>query len=121
MASSNNATLGFLNVLLYQMAVNAPLTFKDITVGNNECGRMPQVSPLPTTCPGCVGFNAAPGWDPVTGLGVPNFAQMAAYIRSGGGVGGAVIGTLLLSDAQHHYAAYPMLMTVMAMLVLLLC
>jgi tripeptidyl-peptidase-1 len=37
--------------------------FKDVTVGNN---------------PGCQtdGFPAAPGWDPVSGLGTPNFVKL---------------------------------------------
>ena len=28
------------------------------------------------------GFNAAKGWDPVTGLGVPQYSQMLAYIKA---------------------------------------
>lgn len=36
------------------------------------------------TNPGCdtVGFSAVPGWDPVTGLGTPNFPKMLAYYLS---------------------------------------
>jgi len=52
--------LGFLNPLLYSTLSTA---FNDITVGNN------------TGC-GTPGFNATKGWDPVTGLGTPNFGRM---------------------------------------------
>ncbi|KAF7307383.1 Family S53 protease-like protein [Mycena indigotica] len=53
--------LGFLNPLLYSPAGRAAL--EDVSVGNN---------------PGCgtYGFNATAGWDPVTGLGVPNYAKL---------------------------------------------
>ncbi|KIM88350.1 hypothetical protein PILCRDRAFT_814248 [Piloderma croceum F 1598] len=51
--------LGFLNPWLYAN----PGAFNDITTGNN---------------PGCgtKGFPAAKGWDPVTGLGSPNYAAL---------------------------------------------
>ncbi|KIP07558.1 hypothetical protein PHLGIDRAFT_70854 [Phlebiopsis gigantea 11061_1 CR5-6] len=53
--------LGFLNPFLYAN----PSAFIDITSGDN---------------PGCGtnGFTAATGWDPVTGLGTPNFAKLKA-------------------------------------------
>ncbi|KAE9405293.1 family S53 protease [Gymnopus androsaceus JB14] len=51
--------LGFLNPLLYSF----PKVFNDITTGSN---------------PGCGtnGFPATKGWDPVTGLGTPNFTSL---------------------------------------------
>ncbi|KAE9406774.1 family S53 protease [Gymnopus androsaceus JB14] len=51
--------LGFLNPWIYAN----PQMFNDITEGNN---------------PGCgtQGFPAMAGWDPVTGMGTPNFAAM---------------------------------------------
>ncbi|KAI1748924.1 peptidase S8/S53 domain-containing protein [Xylaria castorea] len=51
--------IGFLNPTLYAH----PQAFNDITIGNN---------------PGCGtgGFNATPGWDPVTGLGTPNYDKL---------------------------------------------
>ncbi|RDB20085.1 Tripeptidyl-peptidase sed3 [Hypsizygus marmoreus] len=56
--------LGFLNPLLYSVDSSA---FNDITVGHNSgCG---------TT-----GFNATRGWDPVTGLGTPNFGILAKLV-----------------------------------------
>ncbi|KAH8646085.1 Pro-kumamolisin, activation domain-containing protein [Xylariales sp. PMI_506] len=57
--AAGKGPVGFLNPTLYQN----PDAFNDITIGNN---------------PGCGsgGFNATPGWDPVTGLGTPNFEKL---------------------------------------------
>ncbi|RDB20087.1 Tripeptidyl-peptidase sed2 [Hypsizygus marmoreus] len=56
--------LGFLNPLIYSKAASG---FNDITIGHNSgCG---------TT-----GFNATQGWDPVTGLGTPNFGKLKELI-----------------------------------------
>ncbi len=51
--------VGFLNPVLYAH----PEMFNDIISGNN---------------PGCGtdGFSTAPGWDPVTGLGTPDYGKM---------------------------------------------
>ncbi|GJJ11172.1 hypothetical protein Clacol_005404 [Clathrus columnatus] len=56
--SQGKTSLGFLNPLLYKY----PKLLTDITTGYN---------------PGCGtgGFNATTGWDPVTGLGTPNFKE----------------------------------------------
>ncbi|KAJ7684069.1 hypothetical protein B0H14DRAFT_2488088 [Mycena olivaceomarginata] len=53
-------TLGFLNPLLYKRGENA---FKEVIDGVN---------------PGCgtPGFKATKGWDPVTGLGTPDFKKL---------------------------------------------
>jgi tripeptidyl-peptidase-1 len=57
--------LGFLNPFLYSAAGQAALN--DITTGDN---------------PGCStnGFPAKVGWDPVTGLGTPNFAKLKTAV-----------------------------------------
>ncbi|KDR73332.1 hypothetical protein GALMADRAFT_72684 [Galerina marginata CBS 339.88] len=57
--------LGFLNPFLYSAAGAAALN--DITTGDN---------------PGCStnGFPAKAGWDPVTGLGTPNFSKLKAAV-----------------------------------------
>lgn len=57
--ASGKGPIGFLNPTLYAH----PDAFNDITIGSN---------------PGCGtgGFNATPGWDPVTGLGTPNFPKL---------------------------------------------
>ncbi|KAI0644653.1 family S53 protease [Trametes meyenii] len=56
--------LGFLNPLLYSTAASA---FTDVTIGSN---------------PGCGtnGFPAKVGWDPVTGLGTPNFTKLRTAV-----------------------------------------
>lgn len=57
--------LGFINPTLYEH----PYVLNDITNGTN---------------PGCgtEGFSAAKGWDPVTGLGTPNFPRMLELFLS---------------------------------------
>jgi len=57
--SAGKPVLGFLNPWIYAN----PAAFNDITTGNN---------------PGCgtTGFPAMAGWDPVTGMGSPNFSAM---------------------------------------------
>ncbi|KAL9096032.1 MAG: hypothetical protein Q9165_001554 [Trypethelium subeluteriae] len=57
--------VGFINEALYAN----PGIMNDITEGSN---------------PGCntTGFQAAKGWDPVTGLGTPNYPKMLEYFMS---------------------------------------
>lgn len=57
--------VGFINPTLYAH----PEILNDITSGTN---------------PGCntKGFSAVPGWDPVTGLGTPNYPKMLKYFMS---------------------------------------
>ena len=62
--------LGFLNPWLYQN----PQMFTDVTKGSNAFGR--QTGPL------TYGYNCTKGWDPVTGLGTPNFVQMMKSLPS---------------------------------------
>ena len=55
------SSVGFINPTIYQH----PNVFNDITQGGNQgCGTP--------------GFTAVPGWDPVTGLGTPNFLKLTA-------------------------------------------
>ncbi|TFK74739.1 subtilisin-like protein [Pluteus cervinus] len=59
--------VGFLNPLLYSSAGRAALN--DITMGGNQgCGTP--------------GFQAIPGWDPVTGNGTPNFPKLLELLLS---------------------------------------
>ncbi|KAH8104065.1 peptidase S8/S53 domain-containing protein [Cristinia sonorae] len=62
--SNGKAPLGFLNPIIYSTGVAG---FNDITSGSN---------------PGCGtnGFTAGAGWDPVTGLGTPDFGKLQALI-----------------------------------------
>ncbi|KAF3764746.1 subtilisin-like protein [Cryphonectria parasitica EP155] len=59
--AAGKGPIGFLNPTLYAN----PDAFNDITIGNNAgCGSG--------------GFNATPGWDPVTGLGTPDYEKLKA-------------------------------------------
>lgn len=57
--NDGKSTVGFINPVLYAN----PSALNDITSGDN---------------PGCStnGFAAVPGWDPVTGLGTPNYEKL---------------------------------------------
>ena len=69
--AAGKPALGFLNPLFYQN----PAAFNDVTSGTN-CG-------LPAGCSHTAsgrGFPAVVGWDPVTGLGTPNYAALAKII-----------------------------------------
>eukprot|EP00455_Lapot_gusevi_P021449 TRINITY_DN2250_c0_g1_i8.p1 TRINITY_DN2250_c0_g1~~TRINITY_DN2250_c0_g1_i8.p1 ORF type:complete len:293 (-),score=86.44 TRINITY_DN2250_c0_g1_i8:52-930(-) len=72
---ANKAPLGFLNPLLYQMAFETPSSFYDVTVGYNACGAY---GSSPVCCP--FGYRAARGWDPVSGLGTPNYEVILDYV-----------------------------------------
>ncbi|KAI0145619.1 peptidase S8/S53 domain-containing protein [Xylariaceae sp. FL1272] len=63
--AAGKGPIGFLNPTLYAN----PHAFNDITIGSN---------------PGCGsgGFNATPGWDPVTGLGTPNYKKLEKIFLS---------------------------------------
>jgi len=59
--AAKKSPIGFINPFIY----NTAWAFNDITNGTN---------------PGCgtLGFNTSEGWDPVTGLGTPNFPKLLA-------------------------------------------
>lgn len=62
---AGKSTVGFINPFIYAH----PELFNDITAGTNPACNLP-------------GFSAVPGWDPVTGLGTPNYAKLlAAYMK----------------------------------------
>jgi subtilase family serine protease len=69
--------LGPLNPALYRIARGPQRlrAFHDITVGNNTV-----VFPPKTVS----GYSAAPGWDPVTGLGSPDAAVLVPLLVQGG-------------------------------------
>lgn len=65
--AQNKATLGFLNPLIYKRMGNTS-AFNDVYSGSAKgCGHMD-------------GFEAAEGWDPVTGFGTPNFPTMLQQV-----------------------------------------
>ncbi|KAK6992573.1 peptidase S8/S53 domain-containing protein [Favolaschia claudopus] len=65
LVAAGKPVLGFLNPFLYSSTGRA--AFNDITSGTN---------------PGCNtnGFSARAGWDPVTGLGTPDFVKLKAAV-----------------------------------------
>jgi len=67
--------LGFVSPLLFKMARECSTCFTDITVGDNICTEDGCGS-------SCTGFVCTKGWDPVTGLGTPNYPAMLAYIKA---------------------------------------
>jgi len=67
--------LGFLNPLLYQMHEAAPGAFTDVTIGDNKCTEDGCFST-------CQGYEAAKGWDPVSGLGTPVADKMISYVTT---------------------------------------
>jgi tripeptidyl-peptidase-1 len=64
---AGKSSLGFINPFLYKSASYAS-AYYDVTSGNNADG-----------C--CPGFNAYKGWDPVTGLGTPNFDFLTKLVK----------------------------------------
>ena len=65
-AQLNGGGLGLINTALYKIAAgpNYSADFYDITAGNNQAD------------PSVAGYPATVGWDPVTGLGTPNAANL---------------------------------------------
>mmetsp|Transcript_50383 Transcript_50383/g.113493 ORF Transcript_50383/g.113493 Transcript_50383/m.113493 type:complete len:419 (-) Transcript_50383:68-1324(-) len=63
--------VGFLNPWLYQVHAADPGAFLDVTVGNNSATEISRCH---------YGFVAGPGWDPPTGLGVPQFARLVQHL-----------------------------------------
>lgn len=69
------STMGCVNPFLYAAANADPSSFNDIVVGDNKSGDIQsKCSPYATFCEN--GFQTAPGWDPVTGLGSPNISVL---------------------------------------------
>ncbi len=60
--------LGFINPALYRLAASSTYAqdFRDVVAGNNSVDTPVQVQ----------GFQAASGWDPVTGLGAPQVSHL---------------------------------------------
>ncbi|KAK2759585.1 vesicle formation at the endoplasmic reticulum [Emmonsiellopsis sp. PD_33] len=70
--------LGFLNPFLYSLQ-GAGL--KDIVDGGSEgCTGINRVTKLPTPIVPYASWNATPGWDPVTGLGTPDFEVLRKLV-----------------------------------------
>jgi len=73
--NAGKPTLGYLNPWIYQTAAEVPNAFFDVVVGNNvveDCCSKDQLG----------GFETAPGWDPATGVGTPNFEVLAQVVAN---------------------------------------
>jgi tripeptidyl-peptidase-1 len=62
---SGKGPVGFINPVLY----SNPSALNDITKGSNPGA-------------GTAGFSAVPGWDPVTGLGTPDYQKLLAIFMA---------------------------------------
>jgi len=71
--NSGKPSLGFLNPWIYQTAAQNPEAFFDVTVGDNttpDCCKSGELG----------GFDCYAGWDPVSGVGTPNFEVLKTLI-----------------------------------------
>jgi tripeptidyl-peptidase-1 len=66
-------SLGFIVPLMYSAYASNAAIFNDINKGDNKCTEY---------CCSKIGYEATKGWDPVTGLGTPNFDQLLTYVKS---------------------------------------
>lgn len=72
-AQIHGGGLGPINPTLYKIANSGSYSsdFFDVTTGNNQAD------------PSVPGYSATPGWDPVTGLGTPDAANLVPALASG--------------------------------------
>jgi len=68
---AGKTTLGYVNPMLYQAALDCPKCFTDITGSGTNSGGCPDM-----------GFEVTTGWDPTTGLGSVNFGNLRDYIAA---------------------------------------
>jgi len=68
--NKKQSTFGFINLWIYSTAAQNPSAFFDVTVGDNT-------TPDCCTSGNLGGFECSAGWDPVTGVGTPNFRVLS--------------------------------------------
>ena len=74
---SGKGTVGFINPALY--SAQSTGRFNDISSGSNKCcGTSASSNQQPYCCTS--GFDAAIGWDPVTGFGSISYANLLAIL-----------------------------------------
>jgi tripeptidyl-peptidase-1 len=73
---NGKSPLGFINPLIYEIYEKKKASFQDVTVGNNRIGRGGATMPLSE------GYSCTEGWDAVTGVGTPNFAEILEYVKT---------------------------------------
>ncbi|OAL30336.1 hypothetical protein AYO22_01533 [Fonsecaea multimorphosa] len=78
--AQGKSTLGFLNPWLYSQGYQA---FNDITLGHSRgCSGQDIYTGQPTPKIVNASCDAAPGWDPVTGWGTPDFQKLSSVVAS---------------------------------------
>ena len=69
--SAGGSPVGFVNPFLYRLARSDPSPFRSVNIGNADVAmKVVDYDGRPTTFE-LDGYDSVPGWDPVTGLGVP--------------------------------------------------
>lgn len=76
-AAVGKGPVGWVHPALYAAPMSS---FRDVTLGDNKCIAAAAGAVQGANCG--VGFIAAQGWDPVTGLGSPNVANLISYFTS---------------------------------------
>jgi len=71
--NNQKSSLGWLNPLIYQIAASDSTAFFDVTVGDNIISGCCRSGALG-------GFECAKGWDPVSGVGTPNYEALAKIV-----------------------------------------
>ena len=76
--ANGKGAIGWVNPHLYNLAAQGSQYFNDITEGNNACCAGQQAPFF--CCNG--GYAAVPGFDPVSGLGSPNFENLGPALAA---------------------------------------
>jgi kumamolisin len=83
-AAAGKGTVGFVNPLLYAIRKKTPAPFRDVTIGQTDVSvRVVNVHGKAVTHR-LDGYSAGADWDPVTGLGVPNVANLIQHLTEAG-------------------------------------
>ncbi|HEY0323893.1 MAG TPA: S53 family serine peptidase [Pyrinomonadaceae bacterium] len=80
--SSGLSRLGFINPLLYKLHDARPAPFRSITAGAADVAMMVVNAHGRAVIYHLPGYESLPGWDPVTGLGVPHVANLIQLVCS---------------------------------------
>jgi len=72
--------LGFVNPLLYRISEAEPKPFREITAGAADVSMYSVNSHGRATTYRLPGYECGPGWNPVTGLGVPDVAALISQV-----------------------------------------
>ncbi|HZS03671.1 MAG TPA: S53 family peptidase [Blastocatellia bacterium] len=73
--------VGFVNPLLYQLRDAAPAPFRQITIGAADVAMTVVNRHGQAVTYDLPGYECKPGWNPATGLGVPNVTNLIAHLR----------------------------------------